>query len=159
MLRVPILYGTAENPEESAVNVLMNAVWKAQEKNAKIIMDDWAQRYPTNTEDVGRVCFDIAKNYLAANDRSSTFPKILQFSSEDKLTKFEICQLFAEMMGLPLSGMQGNKEGGGSDASVQRPYDTHLSSQALEDLGISVQTQDFKAWWYVSSRLARSVLT
>jgi dTDP-4-dehydrorhamnose reductase len=56
VLRVPILYGTAESPEESAVNVLMDAVWKAQEKDTVINMDHWALRYPTNTEDVGRVC-------------------------------------------------------------------------------------------------------
>lgn len=128
--------------------MLMNAVWKAQDKDAKIVMDDWAQRYPTNTEDVGRVCVDVAKIYLTENNRSS-LPKILQFSSEDKLTKFEICQLFAEIMGLPLTGMQGNKEGGGSDTNVQRPYDTHLSTKSLKDLGINVHTQDFKAWWYV----------
>jgi dTDP-4-dehydrorhamnose reductase len=56
VLRVPVLYGEAENPSESAVNVLMDAVWKAQEKDAAIKMDHWAIRYPTNTEDVGRVC-------------------------------------------------------------------------------------------------------
>jgi len=56
VLRVPVLYGEAESPAESAVNVLMDAVWKAQEKNASVKMDHWALRYPTNTEDVGRVC-------------------------------------------------------------------------------------------------------
>lgn len=56
ILRVPVLYGEAESPEESAVNVLMNSLWKAQEKEAQIKMDHWAIRYPTNTEDVGRVC-------------------------------------------------------------------------------------------------------
>lgn len=148
ILRVPVLYGTAEEPKESAINVLMNAVWKAQDKDAQITMDDWAQRYPTNTEDVGRVCFDLATKYLAAEGERSTMPKVFQFSSEDRYTKFEICNLFAEIMGLPLVGMQGNKEGGGPDASVQRPYDTHLSTQTLRDLGINVQTQDFRAWWY-----------
>ena len=54
MLRVPVLYGEAEQPAESAVNVLMDSVWKAQEGSVK--MDHWAIRYPTNTEDVGRVC-------------------------------------------------------------------------------------------------------
>lgn len=54
VLRVPVLYGEAETPEESAVNTLMTAVWKAQEK--EVVMDHWARRYPTNTEDVGRVC-------------------------------------------------------------------------------------------------------
>lgn len=56
VLRVPVLYGEAESPAESAVNVLMDAVWKAQEKDAAVKMDHWALRYPTNTEDVGRVC-------------------------------------------------------------------------------------------------------
>ena len=57
VLRVPVLYGPAESPAESAVNVLMDSVHKAQEDGAKIKMDHWALRYPTNTEDVGRVCY------------------------------------------------------------------------------------------------------
>ena len=56
VLRVPVLYGQAEKPAESAVNVLTDAVWKAQDEKAGIKMDHWAIRYPTNTEDVGRVC-------------------------------------------------------------------------------------------------------
>lgn len=56
VLRVPVLYGHAETPDESAVNVLMDTVWKAQSEGAKIKMDHWSLRFPTNTEDVGRVC-------------------------------------------------------------------------------------------------------
>lgn len=56
VLRVPVLYGNAETPAESAVNVLMDALWKAQTQGAEISMDHWAIRYPTNTEDIGRVC-------------------------------------------------------------------------------------------------------
>lgn len=56
VLRVPVLYGHAETPSESAVNVLMDSVWKAQTEGTKIKMDHWAIRYPTNTEDIGRVC-------------------------------------------------------------------------------------------------------
>jgi S-adenosylmethionine synthetase len=57
VLRVPVLYGSTEEEagnKESAVNVLMDAVWKAQEQ--EVVMDHWAIRYPTNTEDVARVC-------------------------------------------------------------------------------------------------------
>lgn len=57
VLRVPVLYGPAESNAESAVNVLMDSVYKAQEEGAKIKMDHWALRYPTNTEDVARVCY------------------------------------------------------------------------------------------------------
>ena len=55
VLRVPVLYGEAESNSESAVNTLMDAVWKVQEQKG-VKVDHWAIRYPTNTEDVGRVC-------------------------------------------------------------------------------------------------------
>ena len=155
VLRVPVLYGKAEEPKESAINVLMDTVWKAQEvkaDNAQINMDHWAQRYPTNTEDVGRVCKDVATKYLEAGDVRSKLPRILQFSSEDRYTKYEICELFAEIMGLPIQDkIEANNTGGDPRSGVQRPYDTHLSSQTVKDLGINVQTQDFKAWWYACS--------
>jgi dTDP-4-dehydrorhamnose reductase len=56
VLRVPVLYGPATTPSESAVNVLMDVVQKAQDEEPKTKMDHWALRYPTNTEDVARVC-------------------------------------------------------------------------------------------------------
>ena len=145
ILRVPVLYGQAENPAESAVNILMDIVWKSQEKESRTKMDDWAKRYPTNIEDVARVCVDTATMYL--DDERHRLPRILQFSSEDSFTKYEICQMFAEIMGLPLEGMVADKAGNDPNASVQRPYDTHLSNRALKDIGINVRTQDFKAWW------------
>ncbi|TVY16386.1 Methionine adenosyltransferase 2 subunit beta [Lachnellula arida] len=151
VLRVPVLYGDAEKPAESAVNVLMDSVWKAQE-GAGVKMDHWALRYPTNTEDVGRVC--QATKYLDTEDKTS-LPTTLQFSSEDKFTKYEICELFAEIMGLPLDGMVANAESNDPNASVQRPYDCHLSSRALKDIGISTATQDFKGWWRREARAFR----
>ncbi|KAK4179831.1 hypothetical protein QBC36DRAFT_59001 [Triangularia setosa] len=146
VLRVPVLYGSAQSNAESAVNVLMDSVLKAQQEGASISMDHWALRYPTNTEDIARVCKDIAAKYLEASDRSS-LPRILQFSSEDKYTKYEICQLFAEINGLPIDRIKPNMEGNDPNASVQRPYDCHLSTKALKDLGIDVSTQDFMGWW------------
>lgn len=154
VLRVPVLYGDAETPGESAVNVLMDVVWKAQEEGAKVKMDHWALRYPTNTEDVGRVCHDVAVRYLEAGDRAS-LPQVLQFSSEDKFTKYEICQVFGEIMGLPIAAIEANAEGNDPNASVQRPYDCHLSTRALKDLGIDVSTQDFVGWWRWSVRAFR----
>lgn len=186
VLRVPLLYGEAEKPEESAVNVLMNAVWKVQQKDTIIDMDHWALRYPTNTEDVGRVCqgmspndslgdlllvniilhilityapmfnfiADIAAKYLSTSDKES-LPTTFQFSSEDKYTKYEICQLFAEIMGLPLDNMKPNTGGNDPNSTAQRPYDCHLSTKALKDIGIPVHTQDFKGWWRRECRATR----
>ncbi|KAI9055138.1 hypothetical protein LZ554_000102 [Drepanopeziza brunnea f. sp. 'monogermtubi'] len=154
VLRVPVLYGNAGTPAESAVNVLMDAVYKAQEKGQGVKMDHWAIRYPTNTEDVGRVLQDVATKYLSTDDKSS-LPTILQFSSEDKMTKYEICEIFAEIMGLPLDGMVANTEGNDPNASVKRPYDCHLSTKVLKELGINVATQDFTAWWRREARAYR----
>jgi dTDP-4-dehydrorhamnose reductase len=97
---------------------------------------------------------DVATKYLETEDKSS-LPTTLQFSSEDKLTKYEICELFAEIMGLPLDGMVANTEGNDPNASVKRPYDCHLSSQALKDIGINTATQDFKGWWRREARAFR----
>ena len=147
VLRVPVLYGPTLEPAESAVNVLMDALWKAQAKDANIKMDDWAQRYPTNTEDVARVCLDISTKYIEEAKTNHNLPRILQFSSEDRLTKYQICEAFAEIMGLPLDGLKPERAGNDPNAKVQRPYDTHLSTKALRDIGITVRTQNFKDWW------------
>lgn len=149
VLRVPVLYGSAKENSESAVNTLVDAVMKAQDENASVKMDDWAQRYPTNTEDVARVCRDIVIKYLKEKQRLKELPHILQFSSEDRMTKYEICEKLAQVLGVPLPGMVRNQQGNDPNASVQRPYDTHLSTKALVDLGIDVRTMDFVAWWYV----------
>ncbi|KAI0552088.1 NAD(P)-binding protein [Xylaria curta] len=146
VLRVPVLYGDAEVPSESAINILMDSVWKAQEPDVQIKMDHWSIRYPTNTEDVGRVCHDVAAKYLGTQDRSA-LPRILQFSSEDRFTKYGICQAFSEIMGLPIASIEPNTEGNDPNAAVQRPYDCHLSTAALKQVGIDVSTQDFLAWW------------
>ncbi|KAL7823991.1 hypothetical protein V8C26DRAFT_10373 [Trichoderma gracile] len=146
VLRVPVLYGHAETPSESAVNVLMDSVWKAQTQGTKIKMDHWAIRYPTNTEDVGRVCHDVAVKYLDSSDRKH-LPQILQFSSEDRVTKYEICQRFGDIMGLSIANIEPNTEGNDPNASVQRPYDCHLSTRELKNLDIDVSTCDFVSWW------------
>lgn len=58
VLRVPVLYGQVEGNWESAVNCLMDVVVGAGKGEGKRVkMDHWALRYPTNTEDVARVCY------------------------------------------------------------------------------------------------------
>lgn len=72
VLRVPVLYGSCDEPKESAVNVLMSQLWSAQQLEdgqSKIQVDDYALRYPTNTQDVGRVCRDVSKLYIEATSR------------------------------------------------------------------------------------------
>lgn len=56
VLRVPVLYGEAPNPSDSAVNILLNPVRSDKETG----MDDYAVRFPTCVDNVGRVLKDIA---------------------------------------------------------------------------------------------------
>lgn len=151
VLRVPVLYGSTEpedNNKESAVNVLMDALWKSQDKQGdeRVKMDNWAIRYPTNTQDVARVCMDVAKHYTSKSGED--LPSILQFSSEDRMTKYQICEKFSEIMALPMDGLVPDNDGGkpGPDGTV-RPYDCHLDTGDLTKLGIDVGTVDFVAWW------------
>ncbi|KAI9828455.1 MAG: hypothetical protein M1832_002883 [Thelocarpon impressellum] len=143
VLRIPVLYGPAATPAESAVNTLLSAVHKAQDE--KVTMDDWSIRYPTHTEDVARVLQDVASTYLPEEARS--FPKILQFSSEHRTTKYQICVLLADILGLPLDNMTANKQGNDPGAAVQRPYDCHLSTKVLKGVGVPVHAQSFEGWW------------
>ena len=64
------------------------------------------------------------------------------------MTKYDICRMFGEVMGLSTEGLEPVVEGPVSaPGTIQRPYDCHLSTQGLRELGISVATCDFKAWW------------
>lgn len=97
---------------------------------------------------------DVAAKYVSISDKAS-LPTVLQFSSEDKFTKYEITQLFAEIMGLSPGNIKPNTEGNDPNATVQRPYDCHLSTKSLKDIGIPVHTQDFTAWWRRECRAFR----
>ncbi|KAF3479457.1 dTDP-4-dehydrorhamnose reductase [Arthroderma uncinatum] len=147
VLRIPVLYGPATTNSDSAVNVLLDAVKKAQDANAGVKMDDWSKRYPTHTEDVARVCRDIAVKYLDERQQAASLPAVLQFSSDVQTTKYKMCELFAELLGVSIPGMVRVTDGGKPGEGVQRPYDTHLSTRSLKDIGISADTQDFRAWW------------
>jgi len=143
VLRVPVLYGEVEENKESAVNVLLDTVWNVGKKH-KVDMDHWSVRYPTNTADVARVLKDIASKYTTEDP--SSLPRILQFTSEERMTKYEICQILAEIAGLPHDHIVPN-DTHDPNSTVIRPYDCHLSTKELKDIGISVQTVPFRTWW------------
>jgi dTDP-4-dehydrorhamnose reductase len=115
-----------------------------------------SDRVPREKEKLANVEYniDIATKYLETSEKAS-LPRVLQFSSEDRYTKYEICQLFGEIMGLSTERIEPNAEGNDPNASVQRPYDCHLSTKALKELGINVATQDFAGWWRLHSKAFR----
>ncbi|KAJ4993414.1 Methionine adenosyltransferase 2 subunit beta [Stagonosporopsis vannaccii] len=152
VLRVPILYGPCDEPTESAVNVLMAQLWTAQKlspSDPKLHVDDYALRYPTNTQDVGRVCRDIAAFYLSTENEARELPTVLHFSGDECLTKWGIVKAFAEITGLPVDYLEPVRPQEGEvvgDGTV-RPFDCHLDTRELRDLGVDVSTVGFREWW------------
>jgi S-adenosylmethionine synthetase len=158
VLRVPVLYGhvEADDSSKSAVHAIVDAVRKAEkleEGEAKVKVDDYGIRFPTATEDIGRVCVDIGKLYSEqAKDGSGKkdLPRILQFSSNDKYTKYEMAKVFADILGLPTDKIEAwdpTKDEEEANSTTVRPYNTQLDTSALKDLGISTSSLNFVAWW------------
>jgi hypothetical protein len=151
------LYGHCEEDDKSksAVHPLIEALQKAQKLGSgepKIKVDSYGLRFPTCTEDVGRVIGDIATLYLNRKDDETQLPRILQFSAEQQFTKWEIVKMFGEeILGLPLTNLEPHdptKDADANQNSTQRPYDSHLDTSVLKELGIDYSAQDFVAWWY-----------
>jgi len=159
ILRVPLLYGHCEENDtsKSAIHPLIDAVYKASKLSkgdSKIKVDDYALRFPTSTEDVGQILVDIAKKYQTQDGDS--LPRVLQFSSEQKYTKWEIIKILAGILGLPTDNLEPYDPSKDQDqAATQRPYDSHLDTSVLKELGISVATQDFVSWWKKDLRAFR----
>lgn len=159
ILRVPLLYGhcEAEEANKSAVHPLIEQVLEGQAKEpgqVKIEIDDWSLRFPTCTEDVGRVLEEVADIYLAR--KNTKLPQILQFSGQTQFTKFQMAKILADIMGAPVDNLvpfdptKNAKEG-----DTQRPYDSHLDISVIKDLGVDVSNQDFTAWWRKDFRAFR----
>lgn len=63
------------------------------------------------------------------------------------MTKWGIVQTFAEIMGLPTDNLEPHKPDEKTDDGTVRPYDCHLDTSILKDLGVDVATVDFRTWW------------
>lgn len=86
---------------------------------------------------------------LTPPQRERSLPSILHFSSKDQMTKWQICLTFADIMCLPHENLIPSKpetETKPKDGTI-RPYDCHLDTSALHELGIDVGTVDFRTWW------------
>ena len=151
MLRIPVLYGTVDKRlgnKESSINTLLDVLMVYQQSGITTKVDDWAIRYPTNTEDVARVVVDISKKWKDAKEEERKgWQNILQFSAEEPMTKYQVCEILAEVQGVGMGGLKRDKQGGESGGVSSRPYDTKLDTQALQDLGISTQAMKFGDWW------------
>ncbi|KAJ2627816.1 hypothetical protein H4R22_004209 [Coemansia sp. RSA 1290] len=141
ILRVPVLYGAAKDPKESAVNVLVDLV--RDSSDAKV--DALQARFPTCTDDVARVLVDMTE--VSVGSAGENISGIFHFSAKEELTKYQMCQAFAQILKLKdLNGITPITEKP-KEPVATRPDNCQLSTEALEEIGINVSFVPFCQWW------------
>ncbi|KAF9010007.1 hypothetical protein BDQ17DRAFT_1397490 [Cyathus striatus] len=140
VLRVPVLYGPAPKNSDSAINILLDVVQDQSGKTYK--MDHYATRYPTNV-------VDIANFLLRLTKLKKPLPLILHYSAEEPFTKYEICLVFAKILGLPHNHIIPDDQPPTGAGATSRPRDCHLYTRETEDLGVEdgMGLSLFEEWW------------
>ncbi|NQZ59749.1 MAG: sugar nucleotide-binding protein, partial [Lentisphaeraceae bacterium] len=132
ILRVPVLYGKVEYPGESAVITLIQSVIKKE----STVQDHWSARYPTYVNDIAVALKDFAPLFKNDVSLSATY----HFSGNEEVTKFEICQIMAEILGVSGDHISANSS---TPAGAPRPQDCHLDDSSLASI-ISLQKTPFR---------------
>ncbi|XP_072040153.1 methionine adenosyltransferase 2 subunit beta-like [Amphiura filiformis] len=134
ILRVPILYGQVEFLKESAVTVLAEALLDTS-KQAK--MCDYQIRFPTYTKDLAVVCRQLAEKHL----QDPTIKGLFHWSSTERMTKYSMVTVIADIFGLSHDHLIANKE---PPTGTPRPYNCQLDTSALEAFGIIGQRTPYR---------------
>ncbi|PFH49932.1 hypothetical protein AMATHDRAFT_62246 [Amanita thiersii Skay4041] len=140
VLRVPVLYGPAPKNSDSAVNVLLDAVLDQSGKFYK--MDHYATRYPTNV-------LDIANFLVRLSALNKPIPSILHYSAAEPYTKYEMCLVFAKILGVSSHHITPDADPPTGSSATTRPRDCHLDTSETDDLGVEcgLGLSLFEEWW------------
>ena len=110
-------YGPAPLNAESAVNILIDVV--RDQSGKKYTMDHYQTRFPTNVVDIASFLVRLASKQssplfsgLSQTDdlsvlpeperpKSAPLPPVIHYSAEEPFTKYEMCLIFARILGLP----------------------------------------------------------
>jgi len=141
VLRVPILYGPAPSNAESAINILIDVV--RDQSGKKYTMDHYQTRFPTNVVDIASFLVRLAKR-----PESAPLPPLIHYSAEEPFTKYEMCLIFARILGLPHAHIIPDA-GPPPPGSTPRPRNTQLYVRETEGLGVEggLGTSGFEEWW------------
>ncbi|KAG8918726.1 hypothetical protein FRC01_001686 [Tulasnella sp. 417] len=145
IFRVPVLYGPAKKNSDTAINILLDVVQDQSGKTYK--MDHYATRYPTNTLDIAAFFHRLAAKF-PAESCSVPIPSIFHYSSAEPFTKYEICLIYAKILGVGHDHIIPDSEEPKGEAAVTRPKDCHLSTSVIEDtLKMDVGARGFEDYW------------
>jgi len=116
IVRVPLLYGPIERVGETSVDGLLDCI--RAKPNPRL--DNWQERYPTNTEDVAAVLEAMAQGYMSRRalaeepspkgDESPDGPNgldalrgVFHWQANERHTKYTMAVIIAEIAGLDTS--------------------------------------------------------
>ncbi|KOS15180.1 vacuolar protein sorting-associated protein vps5 [Malassezia pachydermatis] len=151
-LRVPVLYGKADNMNESAVNTLLAVV---QHTDVPVRMDAHAVRYPTCVEDVARILEQLASLY-AQHQTTSTdtaMPPTLHFSAKEAMTKYDMCLVLSRVWNQVCKASKAGTQhiepiyDVDAQAATKRPVNCKMDTSELEALGLDLTCVSFETWW------------
>uniref|UniRef100_T1JJJ9 Translation factor GUF1 homolog, mitochondrial n=1 Tax=Strigamia maritima TaxID=126957 RepID=T1JJJ9_STRMM len=129
VLRIPVLYGPVESPEESAVTCLLqNLLKKTPQK-----ISDYEIRWPAHTSDIANICFQIIERKL----KEPSVRGIYQWSGKEGMTKYKMIQVISQELSLNSDHIIPDKE---INPGVPRPFNCQLDTSKLENLGIGHHT-------------------
>lgn len=133
VLRLPILYGEVQTLEESAVTVLLQSLQDGFEsslaKPTTLLVDDWAVRSPTSTEDIALAIEKLLELQLSGEPITGHY----HFSAAQTMTKYQMLLQMAKVLNVSTEHLQPVTS---PTDSAKRPKDCTLSCERLMSLGI-----------------------
>lgn len=133
ILRVPLLYGQIEKIEESAVTIL----WKNLQTTDTRKTSDYERRHPTTTDDVAAVILSMAEKKVQGENMSGIF----HWSGNENMTKYDMVQTMGSVFGVSTDHVIADKT---ASSGAHRPFNSYLSSDRLEAMGIKPKRTPFK---------------
>jgi len=138
VFRIPILYGPVPKNSDLSVNVLLDIV--QDQSGTTYTMDHYATRYPTNI-------IDIANFLVRLTTFKKIIPPILHYGGDEPFTKYEMCLVFAKILGFPHKHIVPNVDP--PTGGTSRPRNCHLYTRETEDLDVEggLGLCLFEEWW------------
>lgn len=139
ILRVPLLYGPIEKVEETSVTALLKTI-----KEESPRLDNWQERYPTNTEDLAEVLEAMAESYATCS-RPSDFGGVFHWQASERHTKYTMATAIAEIAGLPTAHLVAVDDPPLPGSAPRPQFERMLCSRLEKLLGIEGQPGRFRS--------------
>lgn len=148
VVRVPLLYGPIERVGETSVDGLLHSI--RAESSPRL--DNWQERYPTNTEDVAAVLEAMAQAYVgrrgALSDDSSPdgdcspnrldgLRGIFHWQANERHTKYTMAVIIAEIANLDTSNFIQVDTAPPAGSAPRPQFERMLCSRLEKLLGIN----------------------